>query len=361
MSTFIEPTSYDFASFLKYRDKIIISELPNILQVVENIAEDELKARLDPLQSSHISYLQSDNTFVLVRNDGNGRIQFMPTSPSGMKFFRGENDFHEVCKPSLFRGLSANRILIEQLKTCEFILLLESHPIVRDFLNSGYDIEPVGMAQHYGLKTNILDLTNNKWVAAFFACTKTNSTGAYELLDGSYENKMGILYSLDIEPESFGKDIIVVGAQPFERPTRQNSFAISLSEDDNFNDRKGLGIIPFKHDKESESILFDMFYRSKKLFPDDMLVDVVSQINDINEISRGAVSFCKTVYYSNVSDNDWEKYLKQTGLSIVPETTIRFDEEKLNIQYKFWCNYGRDRLMRRTQCHLVTSFKFDNF
>ncbi|HAR38966.1 MAG TPA: hypothetical protein DCS09_10575 [Porphyromonadaceae bacterium] len=172
---------------------------------------------------------------------------------------------------------------------------------------------------------------------------------------------MGILYSLDIEPESFGKDVIVVGAQPFERPTRQNAFALSLSEDDNFNDRKGLGIIPFKHDKESESILFDMFYRSKKLFPDDMLVDVVSQINEINEISCGAVSFCKTVYYSNVSDNDWEKYLKQTGLSIVPETTIRFDEEKLNIQYKFWCNYGRDRLMRRTQCHLVTSFKFDNF
>ena len=100
MSTFIEPTSYDFASFLKYRDKIIVSELPNILQVLENIAEDELKARLDPLQSSHISYLQSDNTFVLVRNDGNGRIQFMPTSPS-MKFYRGENDFHEVCKPSL--------------------------------------------------------------------------------------------------------------------------------------------------------------------------------------------------------------------------------------------------------------------
>lgn len=353
MSTFIEPTSYDFASFLKYRDKIIVSELPNILQVLENIVEDELKARLDPLQSSHISYLQSDNTFVLVRNDGNGRIQFMPTSPSGMKFYRGENDFHEVCKPSLFRGLSANRILIEQLKTSEFILLLESHPIVRDFLNSGYDIAPVGMAQHYGLKTNILDLTNSKWVAAFFACTKTNSTGAYELLDGSYENKMGILYSLDIEPESFGKDVIVVGAQPFERPTRQNAFALSLSEDDNFNDRKGLRIIPFKHDIESESILFDMFYRSKKLFPDDMLVDVVSQINEINEISCGAVSFCKNVYYSNVSDNDWEKYLKQTGLSIVPETTIRFDEEKLSFQYKFWCNYGRDRLMRRTQCHLV--------
>jgi len=360
MSTISEPISYDLASFIDYRNKIIVSELPDILQVLEDIAEEELMVKLDPLQSSYISYLQSENSFILVRNDISGRLQFMPTSPSGMKFYRGENIYHEVCKPSLFRDLSTNNILIERLRTCEFVLLLESHPIVKDFLNSGYDIEPIGLAQHYGLKTNILDLTNNKWVAAFFACATTNSNGEYELLDSAFENKMGILYSLDVEPGVFYKDILVIGAQPFERPTKQNAYAISLSEEDNFNDRKGLRVIPFKHDKDAESILFDIFYRSNKLFPEDILVDVVSNINEMKEISSSAVSFCKKVYYSNICDENWSQNIKETGFSIISETKINFDEEALQKQCNYWWDYGRDKLIRKTRQHFITSFKIDD-
>lgn len=360
MSTISEPTSYDITSFKHYSNKIIVSELPDILQVLEDIAEEELKMKLDPLQSSYISYLQSENSFNLVLNERSGRKQFMPTSPSGTKFYRGEKIYHELCKPSLFRNLSSKNILIERLRTCVFELLLESHPIVKDFLNSGYDIEPIGLAQHYGLKTNLLDLSNNKWVAAFFACTTPNPIGEYELLDSSFENSMGILYSLEVEPEDYYKDILIIGAQPFERPTRQNAYAISLSEDDNFNDRKGLRVIPFKHNKDAESILFDMFYRSKKIFPEDTLVNVVNNINKMKEISSSAVSFCKKVYYSDINDDIWSQNIKETGFSIISETKINFDEVALQKQCNYWWNYGRDKLSKRTRTCLVQKFNISD-
>lgn len=347
MCTF-EVKEYNISSFEEFRKEANIAELPNILEVLDNIAEEELKKKLDPLQSSFLSALQCEGKFHKIRDDKTGYCYLMPASPSGNRLYRGQSKYRNPCLSSISRETSPTKQLRKRLKYCEFTFLLESHPIVKDFLHAGFMVSVEGLAQHYGLKTDVLDVTNNKFTAAFFACTKF-SNGSYTLLDSSYKDKIGIIYMLNVNPEDFKDDISVIGAQPFERPTRQNAFGITLGEGQNFNNREGLKVIPFRHDKKAESILFDMFYKSKRLFTDDMLVGVVDAINNSNEISMPAVLYCKDKFYADITDIELSDQIGKLGVTIVPESKITFPEDELRKQCDYWWKYGRDKLSRKVK------------
>lgn len=346
MNTF-EVKAYNISSFKDFREEANIGELPNILEVLDDIAEEELQRKLDPLQSSFLAELQCENNFAKIRSSDNSGFHLMPTSFLAMRFYRGQSEYYDECFSSFYRkGVKPEDKLHEQLKYCELTLLLNNHPIVQDFLHANIKVDTVAIAQHYGLKTDVLDVTSNKWTAAFFACTKV-SNGSYTLLDSSYKDKIGVIYMLDANPENFIEDISVIGAQPFERPTRQNAFGVTLGEGQNFNNREGLKVIPFRHDKKAESILFDMFYKSKRLFPDDMLVGVVDAINKSNEVSMPAVLFCKDKFYADITDTELSEQIGKLGVTIVPESKITFSEDELRKQCDYWWKYGRDKLSSR--------------
>lgn len=60
--------------------------------------------------------------------------------------------------------------------------------------------DALALAQHYGSPTELLDLTVDKWVAAFFACTKYDSkTDTYRPTDERDGN--GVFYSYSDIPD----------------------------------------------------------------------------------------------------------------------------------------------------------------
>lgn len=354
MCTF-DVKAYSISSFEEFCKEANVAELPNILEVLDYFAEEELKNKLDPLQSSYLSNLQCEGKFHKLRDNDTGFFSLRPASPSGNTLYRGQSKYRNPCSPSIYRESSSTVELQERLKYCELAILLETHPIVRDFLHAGITVSIEGLAQHYGLKTNMLDVTSNKWTAAFFACTHY-SDDTYKLLDNNYENVMGVIYRLDVNPDDFKRDISVIGAQPFERPTRQNAYGVKLAENQNFNDRENLKVIPFRHDPRAESILFDMYYKSKRLFPDDMLVSVVDEISKTKEISMPAVFFCKDKYYSDITDEELSKQIAEIGVTIVPECKITFPEDELHQQCDYWWKYGREKLSRNIKEIWFTSF-----
>lgn len=349
---------YDISSFKRKFKNIDIQELPDILQLMDSIAAIELNHKLDPLQSSYISAVQCETKFISIRDDKSGRIKLMPGSPSGMTLYRGQNQFYNVCKPSIFRNLTSCDILKERLKISEFVCLIDSHPIVNDFISSGFEVDITGLAQHYGLKTEVLDITNNKWIAAFFASTKYIN-GSYEMLDSSYFNKIGILYVLENVQNGLNEDLNVIGAQPFERPTRQNAFSLTLKEEQDFNEINGLKIVPFRHNINAEKIVYDMFYNSKRIFPDDLLIDVVNEINSSNQISIAAVFYCKEIYYPHITDAQLSLLISKTGLTIVPSTMITFPYDKLIQQCNHWWDFGRSNLSRNIKHILFSRFRIE--
>lgn len=74
--------------------------------------------------------------------------------------------------------------------------VLEQFDVTQRFENSHYQVDYVGLAQHYGLKTDVLDVTNSIEVAMFFAmCDYDSDTDSYK---PKHEDKqyVGYLYAI---------------------------------------------------------------------------------------------------------------------------------------------------------------------
>lgn len=90
-----------------------------------------------------------------------------------------------------------------QFQISEMILVMQTHPVINDLMTGSLNIPllgklklPIlydGLAQHYGINTEYLDLTNNIWKAVFFASAKylDGKYYPYEIKEDSTElNKM---------------------------------------------------------------------------------------------------------------------------------------------------------------------------
>ena len=67
------------------------------------------------------------------------------------------------------RRKTPGEIFEQRLKCAEFQLMAEELPAVQYFRQQKFSIDYLGLAQHYGLQTDILDLTVDPDIALFFA------------------------------------------------------------------------------------------------------------------------------------------------------------------------------------------------
>ena len=104
------------------------------------------------------------------------------------KFYRGESedfDLKYACIPSIYRinkseeDLPGNRnddfILIDNLKIIEFESVIKTFPQVKYAIKDYCNVDFRALAQHYELNTDILDMSSDIAVAAFFATHAYNS------------------------------------------------------------------------------------------------------------------------------------------------------------------------------------------
>lgn len=92
-----------------------------------------------------------------------------------MHLYRGPATSYPNCFPSLYRQEQGSiHQLMDMIKTIEFELVLKEHPVVKELEQHNRFIDYIGLAQHYGFKTNVLDLTSDLEVATFFACCPYN-------------------------------------------------------------------------------------------------------------------------------------------------------------------------------------------
>lgn len=120
-------------------------------------------------------------------------------------YFRGQSVYYDSCRPSLYREDTEEKRLLSNLQFQEFKLLLESHPVINDLMFNTLrhreikapiklSINYEGLAQHYGISTNLLDFTNDKWTSAFFATTSYDAVNdIYSPIDES-QQLYGVFY-----------------------------------------------------------------------------------------------------------------------------------------------------------------------
>lgn len=207
-------------------------------------------------------------------------FKFMAGPELNFHYYRGQNHFFELSYPSIYR-LSDDKKLQAMNEKREFIQLLKTHPIIKELeelkiQNSSYCTDYEGLAQHYGFATNHMDITNDKNIAMFFACT--------EYINGEYfpfeTSREVVLYTINFFYQDAIERLNIIGAHAIPRPAEQKAFSIELSENENFNDLEFVKYKKFICTKELSLKYFDLFDGGKKLFPPDLVDKKAKQIQN---------------------------------------------------------------------------------
>lgn len=260
-----------------------IAKLPTLLDIVNHYLEGE--KRIEELhESGHFKGLFPTHAYKgmfepLLMDDGTHIL--LPLSPAQHSYYRGESIYHEDCRPSLYRrGMTDADIFVERLKRCEMELMMQQYSITDLFANSIHAQAPDktwiplpfrigygGMAQHYGIKTEFIDLTLDPWTAAFFAATKyDDTTDTYSVIEDTEKYQCGAFYLYNEIPLPYPNHsrIDVVGLQPLARPGRQSAFVYRMEQGENFNSIARYDL--FRHDVDVNRQIFEHANNSSQLF-----------------------------------------------------------------------------------------------
>ena len=340
-------------------------KLPNILDVLEMVCFDEERyaAYYDKtcklIHMSGSAHSRDGEIDTVVNPDG--KFTFLPKGVVKNLFYRGQTNFKSPCQPSLYRKLSEKAVFVERLKLCEFAHLLEKHPSVNLFkqglvnrLDNGYyeqhglNIDVEALAQHYGVKTEYLDLTVDKWVAAFFACCdyKVAKPGERDTYEKHKEDSVGVFYVYQAEPDyTSDGDFRPVGMQPQSRPVLQAGVVRKLDKDDDFN--KMATAIPFRYDSRCVGILFWLFDQSSEIMPTEVIESKAKRIvEEKDTFSAAAFNMAHNRYYKDLSDEEFEAKVcdytlhRQAGplVDFMPEELQKTIEERKLWEQYLWHN-----------------------
>jgi len=178
--------------------------------------------------------------------------------------YRGQTARYQKCLPTLLRGeVDGLDLVIYRAQLSEFRNLLENplRQVCRE-LGLKYDVE--ALAQHYGLKTLHLDVTEDLDVAAFFACCEHGEDGSWHPMTTG----TGVIYRCPLLPENQGN---FVGIQPYPRPIAQFAHTVHMDLYQCFERFPFVEAFEFRHSAEEGQKYLEIFEHGKRLFPDDLL------------------------------------------------------------------------------------------
>lgn len=296
------------------------------------------------------------NAFEIVsKNDGSQQKLLMPCAGQYSILFRGQSKDFSPCVPTLYRGnYTVADIFVERLKLAVLIELLDSHPVVKEvFIKNHWKVDYEGLAQHYGLKTAMLDFTSDIDVALFFAmCPYNPQTDSYESV--TTENNTGVIFSISpiqmamfgsTIPNLFSHKIEVIGLQPFERPALQRGFALKMSEGEDLQAWK----CHFTFTKADSEEYLKKYDDGKELWCNDILVNKVKEIKNLTSFTpqhfRRAFELAALRGFSKTKIRAMlqEKNILITNKASYPVFSIN---EKQNI-IDNWNNFGEQKFFSR--------------
>lgn len=246
-------------------------------------------------------------------------------------------------------------------RAIEFELLLQDHPFVKEVYGKGVNVNClgeqktvplkvsyIGLAQHYGLKTDMMDFTSDKWVAAFFA-TNQYTPGGYKPVN---KEKYGIIYRykpLPASPEKISDPnyklrFETVGLQPLSRPGEQRAFVLRLDKGENMNDNLHMQNWVFQHGLQAAKVIHSRMNQGNSLFPPDELIPLAKKIKETKKFSIKAFDLAWKRH--PVPGIDKEKVihaLKNKDIKICNHTLFRFPKDLTRRFTHNWQKEGASR------------------
>lgn len=224
--------------------------------------------------------------------DEQGNLLLSSSVEVPMAVYRGQTQ-DCPCVPSLARRKHVEEQLVDLCRNAAFEDAIGDHPYVRicestNFLDCPLSIDRQGIAQHYGLATNLLDLTSNFDVACFFATCRHDGNSWWPILQ---QDHSGILYCLcvPIVESSDSVEFRSVGWQPFPRPQQQRAFGIVMRCEQNLSNLPGVQLMKFRQDPEISNRIWKSFDEGRALFPNDAISALADQAKNLTQFTQSQI------------------------------------------------------------------------
>ncbi len=270
--------------------------------------------------------------------------------------YRGQNRDFGNCRANLYRYFTEPKdfrdfsesemsyFILNESKCVFFTSLLKNHPAYRWSEKQNLYLNPMDLAQHYGVLTNYLDLTHSVDVACFFASCKYDNGNWYPMDEGE-----GVLYKFHLHKISnYVSRLGPVGLQTLPRPGEQKAWSYAMGAGEDFAKNQFVEKTSFKHEYKASKEIYDLFSGGDKLFPDDILAAVADEIMNSKKIDKNSLEIVLT-HRGYPKDkigegfNMFDKlFTKYSNSKIVDNTKIHFDESKLKEVEKRWGTIGKD-------------------
>jgi hypothetical protein len=273
---------------------------------------------------------------------------------SSVGLFRGQADVYSPCYSKAYRGfplVKRPRELLEeyrvkflalQAKTLWYIYLLQKHPAIPYARVRNIKMNNFAIAQHYGMSTPYLDLTQSIEIASFFACCEYRDNAWQPKLTGK-----GVVYSFG--PMS---NCELFGLVTFPRPVSQKAWFVFLPFGVDFEKLPQVKKFVFNHTPEGSKHYLEMFNSGKDLFPGDPAEDIAKDIINSGAIPKDFVEESLS-RFGCIPEN-----LKKT-LSIFKDSLNEYCN--LAVEDNIPIDFTDDQIKRAEDCLAKHAERFNDF
>ena len=307
-----------------------------LLTILDAISFDEEQWIIMQEGFNPIQRLPEEDSKFRVVDMGDGTAALAPLGLLPGHYYRGQTERFMPCLPSLYRPtIKEADAYLERVKYEEFRLLVDSHPITDKYVSGvevngqplHFHIFHLALAQHYGIATELIDMTTSKWVAAFFAVSDYKGNDVYEAHKD--DGKPGVFYVYAPNPffSPEGDRCRPIGIQPFSRPGEQMGYGICMEKGEDLENMAQT--IEFHHDDKVSELIFNLTNRSKRLFPDDVLKTKADIIKNSLCFSEAAYRLAKEEFYPETDALVFEAWEKNKGMKHQKEAVTKFTAEDM--------------------------------
>lgn len=270
---------------------------------------------------------------------------------SGVEFslteYRGQTQDYDNCLSGLDRIQDDHKLFAALCRSIYFKQALETHPVIMQMRNLALDLDartqplPVcmnleGIARHYGLATEYLDITNNFSVASFFATQRRDSkTKKFEPMRAT--SAPGVIYKMHPIPmmaaAGAGCDEMPyqpVGWQPFPRPEQQRANAIRLQSGQDVTESMPVVKYRFQHSRNQSKRIYEMFEGGDKLMPADDLASFADSLETKNCFPQSTLDLAFQSYGKRKQPQDTaakrQSFMAKAGITLEEYDSLKTQE-----------------------------------
>jgi hypothetical protein len=230
-----------------------------------------------------------------------GGMVIIPSKPSEY-LYRGQNARYTPCLSAIARTFEFTGPSVYDLRRRDKLVLLkhlaasawfeetlDRHPAVRWASDTNLYVNRLALAQHYGIPTGYIDLTESFDVAAFFAtCRLDLSSNEWH----PCSTGEGVIYRIHwTRMPAHQNRIKWIGLQPLPRPLEQWAWTCELLLGEDFERAPGLQGFRFTHTIKVGEYFLKKFDEGRALFPSDPLARVAERINAATTLPTWALDW----------------------------------------------------------------------